>query len=155
MGTIEFRGIKKSFGSKHVLRGVDLDVKAGEVFFIIGQSGAGKSVMVKHLIGLIRPDEGRIYLDGVDITRAIGQVERLPMLCVAANQDGIVPVQTALSALDHIGSRDTRALIVGDATTWYAHADMFIARDAQRRVFEPLAKWLESKTPRPKKKKKK
>ncbi len=68
MGTIEFRGIKKSFGPKHVLRGVDLDVQKGQVFFIIGQSGAGKSVMVKHLIGLLRPDEGRIYLDGVDIT---------------------------------------------------------------------------------------
>lgn len=68
MGSIEFKGIYKSFGDKHVLRGVDLTVKPGEVFFIIGQSGAGKSVLVKHLVGLLRPDKGRVYLDGVDVT---------------------------------------------------------------------------------------
>jgi phospholipid/cholesterol/gamma-HCH transport system ATP-binding protein len=68
MGTIEFKGIYKSFGSKHVLQGVDLKVEPGEVFFIIGQSGAGKSVLVKHLVGLLRPDAGRIYLDGIDVT---------------------------------------------------------------------------------------
>jgi len=68
MGRIEFKGIAKSFGSKHVLRGVDLVVEPGSVFFIIGQSGAGKSVLVKHLVGLLRPDAGRIYLDDVDIT---------------------------------------------------------------------------------------
>ncbi len=65
---IEFKGIFKSFGPKHVLRGVDLNVNKGEVFFIIGASGAGKSVMVKHLIGLIRPDQGQIFLDGVEVT---------------------------------------------------------------------------------------
>ena len=68
MGHIEFRDIYKSFGSNHVLRGVNLTVDPGEVFFIIGQSGAGKSVLVKHLIGLLRPDSGRVYLDGVDVT---------------------------------------------------------------------------------------
>ena len=68
MGHIEFREIFKSFGSNHVLRGVNLTVDPGEVFFIIGQSGAGKSVLVKHLIGLLRPDSGRVYLDGVDVT---------------------------------------------------------------------------------------
>lgn len=68
MGQIEFREIYKSFGSNHVLRGVNLSVKPGEVFFIIGQSGAGKSVLVKHLIGLLRPDSGRVFLDGVDVT---------------------------------------------------------------------------------------
>ena len=68
MGTIEFKNIYKSFGDLHVLRGVDLKVEPGEVFFVIGQSGAGKSVLVKHLIGLLRPDQGRIFLDGRDIT---------------------------------------------------------------------------------------
>jgi phospholipid/cholesterol/gamma-HCH transport system ATP-binding protein len=61
---IEFRGVKKGFGGKPVLRGMDLDVKKGEVMFIIGTSGVGKSVTIKHLIGLIRPDEGEILLDG-------------------------------------------------------------------------------------------
>ncbi len=68
MGSIEFKGVYKSFGDKHVLRGVDLTVEPGEVFFIIGQSGAGKSVLVKHLVGLLRPDKGRVYLDGEDVT---------------------------------------------------------------------------------------
>lgn len=68
MASIVFEDIYKSFGPKHVLRGVTLSVKPGEVFFVIGQSGAGKSVLVKHLVGLLRPDSGRIYLDGVDIT---------------------------------------------------------------------------------------
>lgn len=68
MGRIEFKGIYKSFGKNHVLRGVDLTVESGSVFFVIGQSGAGKSVLVKHLIGLIRPDAGQIFLDGVEVT---------------------------------------------------------------------------------------
>ena len=78
MASIEFQGIYKSFGNKHVLRGVDLAVEPGEVFFIIGQSGAGKSVLVKHLIGLIRPDQGRIFLDGVDVTD-LGEKELYPV----------------------------------------------------------------------------
>ncbi|TXD43649.1 ATP-binding cassette domain-containing protein [Lujinxingia vulgaris] len=68
MGTIEFRDIYKSFGNNHVLRGVSVTVQSGQVFFVIGQSGAGKSVLVKHLVGLIRPDQGRVLLDGVDVT---------------------------------------------------------------------------------------
>ncbi len=68
MGRIEFQNIYKSFGPKHVLRGVDLVVEPGEVFFIIGQSGAGKSVLVKHLVGLIEPDQGKIFLDDLEVT---------------------------------------------------------------------------------------
>lgn len=68
MGRIVFENIYKSFGPKHVLRGVDLVVEPGEVFFIIGQSGAGKSVLVKHLIGLIEPDQGKIFLDDLEVT---------------------------------------------------------------------------------------
>lgn len=66
---ISFRNLKKSFGPKHILRGVSFDVRPGEVFFIIGQSGAGKSVMIKHLIGLLAPDEGEIWLDGEEVSR--------------------------------------------------------------------------------------
>jgi phospholipid/cholesterol/gamma-HCH transport system ATP-binding protein len=61
---ISFLGLKKSFGGKPVLRGVDLQVERGEVLFIIGTSGVGKSVTIKHLVGLIRPDDGEIWLDG-------------------------------------------------------------------------------------------
>jgi phospholipid/cholesterol/gamma-HCH transport system ATP-binding protein len=62
--TIEFHNVAKSFGEKQVLRSIDLKVEKGEVFFIIGTSGVGKSVTIKHLIGLLRPDSGEIYLDG-------------------------------------------------------------------------------------------
>lgn len=68
MGQITFKGIYKSFGSRHILCGVDLVVDPGSVLFIIGQSGAGKSVLVKHLVGLLRPDKGRIFLDDLDVT---------------------------------------------------------------------------------------
>jgi phospholipid/cholesterol/gamma-HCH transport system ATP-binding protein len=66
---ISFRNLKKSFGPKSILKGVSFDVEDGEVFFIIGQSGAGKSVMIKHLVGLLAPDEGEIWLDGEEISR--------------------------------------------------------------------------------------
>ncbi len=66
---IEFIDIYKRFGTKEVLRGVSFTVDTGEVFYIVGTSGAGKSVLVKQLIGLIRPDRGRIVLDGQEITK--------------------------------------------------------------------------------------
>jgi phospholipid/cholesterol/gamma-HCH transport system ATP-binding protein len=62
--TIEFRDVHKQFGDKKVLRGVDLRVEKGEVMFIIGTSGVGKSVTIKHLIGLLKPTRGEILLDG-------------------------------------------------------------------------------------------
>ena len=64
---IEFRGVTKAFGGKAVLRGVDLSVARGEVMFIIGTSGVGKSVTIKHIIGLIRPDGGQIALGGARV----------------------------------------------------------------------------------------
>jgi phospholipid/cholesterol/gamma-HCH transport system ATP-binding protein len=65
---IEFIDIHKRFGSNAVLEGVSITVDTGQVLYIIGASGAGKSVLVKHLVGLLRPDSGRIILDGEDIT---------------------------------------------------------------------------------------
>ena len=66
---IEFKGVKKAFGPKPVLRGMDLAVNQGEVMFIIGTSGVGKSVTIKHLIGLLRVDEGEIWFDGQRLDR--------------------------------------------------------------------------------------
>jgi phospholipid/cholesterol/gamma-HCH transport system ATP-binding protein len=60
----------KSFGDKEVLRGVSIDVAPGESLVIVGGSGAGKSVLLKHLIGLIQPDRGHIVVDGEDLARA-------------------------------------------------------------------------------------
>jgi phospholipid/cholesterol/gamma-HCH transport system ATP-binding protein len=60
--------LHKSFGEKKVLQGVNLEVERGETLVIIGQSGSGKSILIKHLIGLVEPDKGEIYVDGVEIT---------------------------------------------------------------------------------------
>ncbi|MDA8017725.1 MAG: ABC transporter ATP-binding protein [Thermoanaerobaculia bacterium] len=65
---IHVRELRKSFGAKEVLRGVDLDVRAGESLVILGGSGTGKSVLLKHLIGLLHPDAGKVEVDGVDLS---------------------------------------------------------------------------------------
>jgi phospholipid/cholesterol/gamma-HCH transport system ATP-binding protein len=65
---IRVRGIHKTFGDNHhVLKGVDLDVERGRINVIIGGSGEGKSVLMKHLMGLLKPDRGEIVVDGTDI----------------------------------------------------------------------------------------
>jgi len=66
---IEFRGVKKAFGPKVVYRDLNLDIRRGESLTIIGGSGVGKSVMIKMLIGLLRPDAGDIFFDGQEISR--------------------------------------------------------------------------------------
>ena len=69
---IRIQGLRKAFGSQPVLQGVDLDVATGEIMIIIGRSGGGKSVLLKHLLGLLRPDAGAVLVDGVDITKLRG-----------------------------------------------------------------------------------
>lgn len=61
-------GLYKSFGDNAVLQGIDLEVARGESLVVVGGSGAGKSVFIKHLIGLLQPDEGHVVVDGVDLT---------------------------------------------------------------------------------------
>ena len=65
---IELRGVQKYFGGNQVLRNVNLSVHEGETLVVIGRSGCGKSVMLKHIVGLFKPDRGRIFIDGEDIT---------------------------------------------------------------------------------------
>ena len=67
------RGLEKRIGRQEILHGVDLDVAVGETLAIIGRSGAGKSVLLKHLVGLMRPDAGEIWIKGQNI---IGMSER-------------------------------------------------------------------------------
>jgi phospholipid/cholesterol/gamma-HCH transport system ATP-binding protein len=66
---IELRNVRKAFGKQVVLNGVDFEVREGETVALLGPSGTGKSVLLKHIIGLIRPDEGEIYVDGKDVCR--------------------------------------------------------------------------------------
>jgi phospholipid/cholesterol/gamma-HCH transport system ATP-binding protein len=67
---VRLDGIFKSFGTKHVLRGVDLDILRGEIIYIIGKSGSGKSVTLKNITGLLRPDAGTVFIDGIDVHAA-------------------------------------------------------------------------------------
>lgn len=70
---IRVEGLVKNIGAQEILRGVDLEVGHGETLAIIGRSGGGKSVLLKHLIGLMRPDAGQIWIEGENI---IGMTER-------------------------------------------------------------------------------
>lgn len=65
---IKIENLHKSFRDKKVLNGVNLEIQSGETIVIIGRSGCGKSVLLKHIIGLLRPDKGKIFIDGEDIT---------------------------------------------------------------------------------------
>ena len=65
---IRVRNLWKSFGSQEVLRGLNLDIPAGQMTVIIGRSGEGKSVLLKHLIGLLQPDRGEILIDNEDVS---------------------------------------------------------------------------------------
>lgn len=65
---IEFRGLVKSFGDHRVLDGIHLHIRAGEITYVIGTSGTGKSVLMKHAVGLLRPDSGRVIIEGKDVT---------------------------------------------------------------------------------------
>ena len=70
---IRAEGLQKRFGGQVVLRGVDLDVMPGEVLAVVGRSGAGKSVLLKNLIGLLQPDSGAVLVAGEDVHRARGR----------------------------------------------------------------------------------
>ncbi|HEX9934796.1 MAG TPA: ATP-binding cassette domain-containing protein, partial [bacterium] len=63
-----FDEVYKQFDGKEVLRGLTLVVRKGELLMILGGSGMGKTVILKHIVGLLKPDSGRIYVDGEDIT---------------------------------------------------------------------------------------
>lgn len=67
---IEYSGVWKTFNGEPVLRGVDLVVREGETFVLLGPSGTGKSVLLKHAIGLLTPDRGRVTVDGLSVSGA-------------------------------------------------------------------------------------
>jgi phospholipid/cholesterol/gamma-HCH transport system ATP-binding protein len=70
---IQLKGVEKTLGGQPVLRGVDLDIPKGDITTIIGPSGEGKSVLLKHIIGLMRPDRGQVLVDGVDLAKIHAQ----------------------------------------------------------------------------------
>lgn len=82
-----------------------------------------------------------LTLHGTNITRAVEGLGN-DLLCVVARQDGIVPVETARSPYVHSGAAVKALLEVGDDALPHAHADLFLSREAEARVFEPTARWL-------------
>lgn len=88
---IEFKNLVKKFGERTVLKGISFGVQKGEILFILGTSGTGKSVLLKNLVGLLRPDSGEIWIDGEEtskysedeylrIRRKVGMVFQQPAL---------------------------------------------------------------------------
>lgn len=75
---ISFKNIVKRFGSRTVLKGISFDVAEGEILFVLGTSGTGKSVLLKNIVGLLRPDEGEIWIDGQEVSR-IAEDDYLPV----------------------------------------------------------------------------
>src|SRR6202142_4295576 len=79
--SLQVRGLRKSFGGQEVLKGIDLEVQPGEIFVIMGPSGSGKSVLLRHLIGLEPPDAGEILINGESIqTLEIASKYRLTLV---------------------------------------------------------------------------
>ncbi len=132
---ISFRHIKKSFGPKAVLDDVSFDVKDGEVFFIIGASGVGKSVLIKHLIGLLAPDGGEIWLDGEEISKK-GEAEMMPvrMKCAMVFQHSTLfdsmtcAENVALPLRKHKAMRDREALAEAKRRLEVVHMHEFADR---------------------------
>ena len=70
---IEIINLCKSFNSHPILKNLNLTIQTGETLVIIGRSGGGKSVLLKHIIGLMKPDSGQVLIDGADITKLRGK----------------------------------------------------------------------------------
>ena len=123
---ISLRGVTKAFGAKKVLQGIDLDVAAGESVVVIGGSGSGKSVLLKCILGLIRPDAGSIKIDGeesVDLgdDGRARTMEKFGMLFQGGalfdsltvwenvafgpmQSDGVVPARARKAAIEKLGA---------------------------------------------------
>jgi len=75
---IAFRDLRKSFGNREVLKGISFEVPPGQILFILGTSGTGKSVLLKTLVGLLKPTSGQVFVDGQEISK-LEELELLPI----------------------------------------------------------------------------
>lgn len=75
---ISFKNVVKSFGSRTILKGISFDITEGEIVFVLGTSGTGKSVLLKNIVGLLRPDSGEIWIDGEEVSQ-ISEDDYLPI----------------------------------------------------------------------------
>jgi phospholipid/cholesterol/gamma-HCH transport system ATP-binding protein len=113
---IAVRGLAKRIGEQEILRGVDLDVVRGETLAIIGRSGGGKSVLLKHLVGLMQPNAGEIWIEGQNITglneRKLGAIRlKIGILFQgAALFDSMTVAENIAFPLREAGERDPKIL---------------------------------------------
>ena len=122
---VSVRALWKAFGVKQVLRGLSLDVRRGETLVILGGSGSGKSVLLKHINGLLRPNAGRIIVDGEDITDL--------------DEGALVPVRRKIGVLFQGGALFD-SLTVGDNVAYGLREHTTLSPDAvARRVQTVLA----------------
>jgi phospholipid/cholesterol/gamma-HCH transport system ATP-binding protein len=113
---VRVRGLIKAIGSQEILRGIDLDVRRGETLAIIGRSGGGKSVFLKHIIGLMQPEGGDIWVDGQNIIglneRQLAAIRQKVGILFqgAALFDSMTVAENVAFPLREAGERDTRVL---------------------------------------------
>jgi len=100
---ISLKKVCKAFGSKRISRNLDLDVKQGEFLAIIGRSGEGKSVLLKQMIGLIKPDSGTVIVNGIDITKAETEEERNKVFDVCGYVFQFAALLDSLNVFENIG----------------------------------------------------
>jgi len=100
--TLTVEDLRKSFGSTTALAGVDLEVAAGEVVALIGQNGAGKTTLISIVAALLRPDSGRVRIDGIDPGAQPRRARR--RLGLAPQETGLYPVLSARENLRFLGS---------------------------------------------------
>ncbi|MDQ6656485.1 MAG: ABC transporter ATP-binding protein [Verrucomicrobiota bacterium] len=113
---IAVRGLTKSIGPQEILRGVDLEVGKGETLVIIGRSGGGKSVLLKHLVGLMLPDAGEIWIDGENIIglneRKLAAIRRKVGILFQSGAlfDSMTVEENIAFPLREAGERDAKAI---------------------------------------------
>ncbi|MDR6292801.1 MULTISPECIES: ABC transporter ATP-binding protein [Inquilinus] len=123
---IRLEGVTKAFGPKQVLCGIDLEIAAGESLVVIGGSGTGKSVLLKSILGLIRPDKGRILIDGVETSRLSGS-DRVALM----NRFGMLFQGAALFDSLPVWENVAFGLIQGRGVARKAAKDIAVSKLAQ------------------------
>jgi phospholipid/cholesterol/gamma-HCH transport system ATP-binding protein len=122
---IRLEGVHKSFGPNHVLRGLDVDVRPGETLTIIGGSGTGKSVTLKIMLGLLKPERGRVWVDEVEITHF--------------EEDQLAPTQAKFGFLFQGGALFDSLTVAENILFGVRHLRPAQMRGADRLVAEKLA----------------
>ena len=113
---IAVRGLTKTIGAQEILRGVDADVATGETLVIIGRSGGGKSVLLKHLVGLMQPDAGEIWIEGENILglseRKLANIRRKVGILFQGGAlfDSMTVEENIAFPLDEAGERDPKVI---------------------------------------------